>query len=187
MRVLGGNLVGRALAAPAGRGTRPTPALVRAAIFDALAARAGPAPLVGWNVVDLYAGTGALGIEALSRGCARAWLVESGAPALAVLRRNVAELGLAARAQVVPAPVARFLASGAIATIMPRLILADPPYRVGAQGTLAALAAIPDLPRDVWVVLQHPTGEELRARSGTLTCCWARPYGATSVSMFVWA
>lgn len=187
MRVIAGSLAGRELAAPSGKDTRPTSALVRGAIFDVLAARAGMPgpPFPGWTVLDLFAGTGALGIEALSRGCAEAWLVESHPAALRALRRNVAALGLEPRAHVVASPVARFLRGGPLAPIRPRLILADPPYRIGAQATLAALEGAAGLAPDAWIVLQHAAGEELSARSGTLQCVWDRVYGVSRVSIFV--
>ncbi len=187
MRVIAGSLAGRELAAPPGRDTRPTSALVRGAIFDVLGARVGSpgAAFPAWTVLDLFAGTGALGIEALSRGAAEAWLVESHPAALRVLRRNVAALGLEPRAHVVAAPVGPFLRSGTPATIGPHLVLADPPYRMGAQSTLHALEGLAGVSPDLWIVLQHPAGEELSTRSGTLHCVWHRVYGVTRVSIFV--
>lgn len=88
MRVIAGRLGGRKLIAPRGRGTRPTSDRVREALFSMLG------PLDGLTVLDLFAGTGALGIEALSRGATSAVFVEKDASALAALRRNLAALGL---------------------------------------------------------------------------------------------
>ena len=106
MRVVGGAWRGRPLVAPAGRGTRPTSDKVREAIFDVLQALPemgagtglagldGHAVLAGHAVLDLYAGSGALGIEALSRGAARCTFVERDRAALSALRRNLAALGV---------------------------------------------------------------------------------------------
>src|SRR5213075_2389627 len=99
MRLTGGLDRGRRLRAPRGAHTRPTAAKVREAIFNIL----GPPP--PGAVLDLYAGTGALGIEALSRGARRAVFVERDHQALVTLRRNLKELGLDERAQVVGADV----------------------------------------------------------------------------------
>src|SRR3954470_7055556 len=97
MRLTGGLDRGRRLIAPRGGQTRPTAARVREAIFNIL----GPPP--DGNVLDLYAGTGALGIEALSRGAARTVFVEREHGALSALRRNLRELGLDGRASVMGA------------------------------------------------------------------------------------
>src|SRR5580692_6775643 len=119
MRVIAGRLGGRRLTAPRGMATRPTSDRVREALFSALG------PLGGAAVLDLYAGTGALGIEALSRGAARATFVESARPALAALRDNLAALGLEGAARVLAMPVERAVTrlGGAF-----DLVLADPPY-----------------------------------------------------------
>ncbi len=105
MRVIAGSLGGRRLVAPPGRATRPTSDRVREALFSILGDVAGLA------VLDLYAGTGALGIEALSRGASHATFVEQARSALRSLRQNRAALHLASRARVVAAPVERVLAA----------------------------------------------------------------------------
>ncbi|PTL55420.1 16S rRNA (guanine(966)-N(2))-methyltransferase RsmD [Paraconexibacter algicola] len=125
MRVVAGIYGGRRLHAPRGDGTRPTSDRVREAVFSALG------PLDGAVVLDLFAGTGALGIEALSRGAARALFVEQDRRALAVLRRNLADLS-------VPAPAAQVRggdARAALRTARERgdhysLVFLDPPYRL---------------------------------------------------------
>jgi 16S rRNA (guanine966-N2)-methyltransferase len=118
MRVAGGELRGRRLTAPRRR-ARPTTERVREAIFSILG------PIEGARVLDLFCGSGALGIEALSRGAASATLVDIDTRAA---RRNVAELGLGERAEVVRANAVRFLRAAE-----PRaydLIFCDPPYRL---------------------------------------------------------
>jgi 16S rRNA (guanine966-N2)-methyltransferase len=119
MRVVAGRLGGRRLEAPAGRDTRPTPDRVREALFASLA------DLVpGATVLDLYAGSGALGIEALSRGADRSVFVESDRRAVAILRGNLATLGLDAPVHATTAE--RFCAAPSGGPF--DLVLCDPPY-----------------------------------------------------------
>jgi 16S rRNA (guanine966-N2)-methyltransferase len=121
VRVVAGELKGRRLTAPAGRDVRPTSDRAREALFSMLG------DVSGLDVLDLYAGTGALAIEALSRGAASATLVDT-EPGAA--RANVAALGLGDRADVVSADALSFL-RGAGASF--DLILCDPPYRLAAR------------------------------------------------------
>lgn len=122
MRVIAGSLRGRRIAAPAGTLTRPTSDRVREALFNAIGSRLD---LRGAHVVDLFAGTGALGIEALSRGAAHATFVERDRAALRILRRNLDELGVAERTSVVLGDAAAWRPT---ADERPALVLADPPY-----------------------------------------------------------
>lgn len=134
-RIVAGRAGGRRLKVPP-QGTRPTSERVREALFSALAARID---LDGARVLDLYAGSGALGLEALSRGAAGVVLVESDARAAAVAAANVAALGLPG-AQVRRAPVRTALAAPAPHCF--DLVLADPPYATGDEEVRAALAAL---------------------------------------------
>ncbi len=106
MRVVAGTARGRRLAAPPGAVTRPTPDRVREAVFNSLYSLG---VLPGCRVLDLYAGTGAMGIEALSRGASFAVFVESAPEALAALRANLASTGLEDRAEVMAADVDDYL------------------------------------------------------------------------------
>jgi len=121
-RIVGGKARGRRLAVPAA-GTRPTSERAREALFSALDARVG---LEGARVLDLYAGSGAVGLEALSRGAIAARMVESGAAAVAVIRANAAAVALPG-AQIIAATVARHLAGPAPDEPFDAVI-ADPPY-----------------------------------------------------------
>jgi 16S rRNA (guanine966-N2)-methyltransferase len=128
VRVVAGRLGGRRLQAPPGRGTRPTSDRVREALFSTL----GPIP--GARVLDLFAGSGALAIEALSRGAASALLVERDPRAVAVIRANLDALGLAAPEAVVHAGPAR----SALRNASQRgdtydLVFLDPPYRSASE------------------------------------------------------
>ncbi|MEA2439495.1 MAG: rRNA (guanine966-N2)-methyltransferase [Thermoleophilaceae bacterium] len=120
MRVVAGAYRGRRIEAPAGRATRPTSDRVREALFSILG------PIEGVRVLDLFAGSGALGIEALSRGAAEAVFVESDARAAAAVRRNLDALGI--QALVHRRDAFSWLASAAGAEEPFDLVFADPPY-----------------------------------------------------------
>lgn len=137
MRIVAGEWRGRALTAPPGRDTRPTADRVRQALFDMLlhAPWGGHDTVVGARVLDGFAGTGALGLEALSRGAAHAVFVEQDRAALAALRGNIARCGAAARSTVLAAD---FLALPADRSC--DLIFLDPPY--GQQLIQRALAKL---------------------------------------------
>ncbi len=152
-RIIAGTVGGRRIEVPAG-GTRPTSERVREAVFSAL--DAGPG-LDGAAVLDLYAGSGALGLEALSRGAAHALFVESDRRAARTLRGNIAALGLGERAGVRTASVEAVVSAAA-----PRrydLVIADPPYPVpNAEVTDVLRAAIGNgwLAPDATVVVERP-------------------------------
>jgi 16S rRNA (guanine966-N2)-methyltransferase len=136
MRVVAGLAGGRQLRAPVGRQVRPTSERVREALFNALGSLDA---IDGATVLDLFAGTGALGIEALSRGAASAIFVDADARAVAAVKENLIATGLADRARVVQADVLRYLA-GAPAPV--DVAFADPPYAFdGWPGLLAVLPA----------------------------------------------
>jgi len=135
-RIGGGSARGRRLATPAGQAVRPTLGRVRRSLFDILLH--GEPGLDGARVLDAFAGTGALGLEALSRGAATATFFDTERAALDALRANVAALGVRDRAFVRPADATRPPVAEAPADI----VLLDPPYRSGLGGkALAALAA----------------------------------------------
>lgn len=171
-RIVAGAAGGRRLVVPR-RGTRPTSERVREALFSAL--EAGPG-LVGARVMDLYAGSGALGLEALSRGASHALLVESDRQAATTLRRNVAALGLPGaevRQQKVAAVLAERTPCQAIepAPEPYDIVLADPPYQVTGEvlvGVLTALAA--------WTAPGAVVVVERAGRDGEPP--WPRPYRA---------
>jgi 16S rRNA (guanine966-N2)-methyltransferase len=121
VRVIAGALGGRRLVAPRGRGTRPTSDRVREAWFMSLE------PFAGLVVVDLFAGSGALGIEALSRGATEAHFVERDRAALLALKRNLETLGLETRSTVWPLALPHGLTRLAAVFARSDLVLADPP------------------------------------------------------------
>ena len=144
-RIVAGTHRGRRLDVPAGSGTRPTADRAREGMFSSLQSLLD---LDGARVLDLYAGSGALGLEALSRGAARATLVESDERALVALRANAERLALPA--DVVAQPVERFLA-GPPAPY--DLVVLDPPYELDVDPVLAALP--PWLAEDAVVVVER--------------------------------
>jgi len=128
MRVIAGSLGGRVLVAPQGRATRPTSDRVREAVFSMLG------PLHGERVLDLFAGSGALGIEALSRGAEHAVFVEQDHRALTALRANLDNLGLRGEQADVRACDARSVLKNAqVRADTYDLIFVDPPYRIAAD------------------------------------------------------
>ncbi|MGC0142213.1 MULTISPECIES: 16S rRNA (guanine(966)-N(2))-methyltransferase RsmD [unclassified Pseudactinotalea] len=135
-RIIAGEFGGRRLRVPA-QGTRPTSDRAREALFSRLEHLGA---LDGARVLDLYAGSGALGLEALSRGAREVVMVESARPAAAVCHANARTLGVADRVQVITVPVERYLGRSAPAAGFD-LVLADPPYDVvDLDGVLEALA-----------------------------------------------
>src|SRR3954469_21216042 len=137
MRLTGGNERGRRLKAPRGLRTRPTAAKVREAIFNIL----GPPP--DGAVLDLFAGTGALGMEALSRGAKRAVFVERDRNALSALRANLRELGVEGRSTVIGADVRTGLRrlAASVGHVDDRFawVFMDPPYADQTEAILAEL------------------------------------------------
>jgi 16S rRNA (guanine(966)-N(2))-methyltransferase RsmD len=134
-RIIGGVAGGRRIAVPP-RGTRPTTDRVRESLFNILTARRD---LTELSVLDLYAGSGALGLEALSRGAASVLFVESDHRAAAVLARNIETLGLTG-ATLRRGPVTAVLAAGTAGPV--EVVLADPPYDIEAKEIEAVLAAL---------------------------------------------
>ena len=182
MRIIAGAFKGRRLAPVKGR-TRPTAAKVREAVFNILGSA-----VVGVRVLDLFAGTGALGIEALSRGAAAAVFVEDHPESLKVLRRNLADLGLADRTTVWPLPVTTALKQMAGRGERYGLAFLDPPYGgPEAVAALTALAALPLLAPGARVVVEHSRRESLPEVCGALTRLTVRRYGDTQVAFYLMA
>jgi 16S rRNA (guanine966-N2)-methyltransferase len=136
MRVVGGRLRGRVLKAPQSQAIRPTADRLRESLFNILAHAYG-SPIVDARVLDLFAGTGALGIEALSRGAAFALFVDDGVEARALLRANVESLGLGGTSKIFRRDATKL---GPAHPVEPfSLVFADPPYGKGlAEQALAS-------------------------------------------------
>jgi 16S rRNA (guanine966-N2)-methyltransferase len=136
-RIIAGLAGGRRLATVPGRSTRPTTDRAREGLFSTVTSIRGG--LAGAAVLDLYAGSGAVGLEALSRGAADVILVEADTRAAKVIRENIANVGLAG-ARLVPERVERLLARGPAGARARDLVFADPPYAT-ADGELARMLA----------------------------------------------
>lgn len=179
MRIIAGRHKGRTISAPPGRGVRPTPDRVREAVFNILehGAAGKAAGVAGLRVLDAFCGTGALGLEALSRGAAHATFVDDSPEAVAACRRNVRELGERDRATVFRTDCLNPLRSpGAV-----DVAFSDPPYRGNlAAPSLAALAASGWIAPGTLCVVQTSAAETFAAPDGFATL-EDRRYGATRV------
>jgi 16S rRNA (guanine966-N2)-methyltransferase len=151
MRIIAGKWRGRPIDAPPGLATRPTADRVRETLFSMLASRLGS--FEDLRVADLFAGSGALGLEALSRGAQSATFVESDATAAATIRRNAERLGATVQVR------------GGSALKLPRsepfdLIFADPPYAAGSgSAVIAAVAEASWLARGGWMSIETSRGD----------------------------
>ena len=178
MRVIAGRAKGHRLAGPPSRATRPTSDLVRGAIFSALDAMGADLA----RSLDLYAGSGALGIEALSRGAQRCDFVERDARACASIRQNLSKTGFEGQGEVLCLPVERALPrlSGPYT-----LVLADPPYAQEATAILEGLAThgLVEAGRTV-LALEHSSREEAPERLAGLTQVKTLRHGDSAVSLY---
>jgi 16S rRNA (guanine966-N2)-methyltransferase len=182
-RIIAGRLGSRRIDAPPGSGTRPTADRVREALLPALGA---VVPLDGARVLDLYAGSGAVALEALSRGASHAVLVENARTALTVLHRNIAALGVADQCTVVPSDASEWLATAAPPGGTPfSVVFLDPPYKRAVEPDLARLAA------RGWLAADAVVAVERAARDGAIdwptgyTPIKQRRYGDTLVAYAV--
>jgi 16S rRNA (guanine966-N2)-methyltransferase len=176
MRIIAGEWRRRLLRAPTGDSTRPTADRTRETLFAMLASRLRS--FEGLSVVDLFAGSGALGLEALSRGAAECLFVEQEAAALRALRTNIAALRAQTRCVVQAASVMRL----GPAKVPHDLILLDPPYGSGAGPVaLERLARLGWIGEASWVALETARDEEVRVRA--LTVESERKVGAARVTL----
>ncbi len=174
-RIIAGSARGRRLAAPRGLRTRPTSDKVRGAVMNVLGQF-----FEGGDVLDLYAGTGALALEALSRGCTRAVCVEADPAAADVIRRNAEEVGFGDRVEV---------RRGRVEDVLPRLargafVLAfvDPPYGEGPEAALARLDGV--LAPGGRAIAEHDARRPPADRYGALALADRRAYGSTGISIY---
>ena len=160
MRIVAGEWRGRKLVAPDGLQTRPTADRTRETLFSMLASRLGN--FEGLRVADLYAGSGALGLEALSRGAAHATFVETNRAALKAIDANVTALGAAARISM------RAMSATALPAADPfDLVLADPPYEPGSgTAVAAAVSKACWLARGGWMAIESQRGDPITPPNG---------------------
>jgi 16S rRNA (guanine966-N2)-methyltransferase len=168
VRIVAGEARGRRLAAPPGSSTRPTSDRAREGLFGTVASELGGS-VAGTRWLDLFAGSGAIGLEALSRGAAAVLFVESDARAASVIRENITRVGLPG-GQVAVGPVQRVLGRGPGGPAYD-VVFADPPYAVGGESVALVLDALNDqgwLCRDALIVIERAS------RSGDLS--WPEGY-----------
>ncbi len=175
-RIIAGSAKGRRLVAPRGLSTRPTSDKVRGAVFNLLGQF-----FAGGDVLDLYAGTGALALEALSRGFDRAVCVDAGRAVAEALRHNVEACGFAGRVEIRRGPVLDVvprLPRGSFA-----LAFVDPPYAEGPEPALRLLEG--PLAPGGRVVAEHDAHRAPGERYGALALADRRVYGGTGISIYV--
>jgi 16S rRNA (guanine(966)-N(2))-methyltransferase RsmD len=175
MRIVAGTARGRALAAPRGAGTRPTSDKVRGAVFNVLGQF-----FDGGEVLDLYSGTGALALEALSRGCAAAVCVDADRGAAEVIARNAVACGFDGRVEVRRERVERALTGLPSGRFL--LCFVDPPYAEGPEAALGAVARV--LAPGGAVVAEHDARRLPPDRPEGLVLEDRRSYGDTGISIY---
>ncbi len=181
MRIISGTARGKRLASFRGETVRPTPDRVREALFSILISRFGS--LAGTNVLDLFAGTGAMAIEALSRGAKHAVLIEQDGRAAELIKTNLRNCGFQERARLIRAEVL---------TTLPRLseapfdlVFLDPPYHMGyPEKTISTISSLKLLAPDGILCAETAAAEQIPERIGNLVCDDFRRYGSTALHLF---
>ena len=182
MRITGGAARGRSLRAPRGSRVRPTADKVRAAIFNILQSRT---EIENRSWLDLFCGTGAVGLEALSRGAARVVLVDGSRESCRVARENLARSGFGDRADVRRLPLPEGIRPLERSGLRFDGVFVDPPYRQGlAQATLEWLGQSEMLNDGALVVVEYAADEDLAERYGRLRRSNARRYGGTGLALY---
>jgi 16S rRNA (guanine966-N2)-methyltransferase len=180
MRVIGGAAKGRRLLAPKGQAVRPTADRVKESLFNIL-----PRDFSAKKVLDLFAGTGNLSIEALSRGAEHAVLVDVSERSVAAIKENLRRLGFAARTEVWLAPAARAIRSLARRNETFDYIFVDPPYHQKlAERTLDIMGRCHVLRDSGTLVVEHSTRDTLQPVYGALRLHDQRRYGDTLLSFY---
>lgn len=179
MRVIAGRERGRKLLCPAGLQIRPTADRVKEALFNILQGR-----ITGARVLDLFAGTGSLGIEALSRGASYATFVDNHPASLATIRANLKQCRFSAEAQVIKSDAVAFLAGGVYPYGPYDLIFADPPYRQNFAEAVLEKITPAVLALDGILTLEHARDEEVPERAGKVLRVRCERYGDTVLSFY---
>lgn len=190
MRIVAGQFRGRRIDAPAGEGTRPTTDRVRESLMSAVYSARGPFDDAA--VLDAFAGSGALGLEALSRGASRCTFLDTARKARAVVSRNAGRLGLSHECYRVLSLDAFAASAGRRLPGAPvDLVFLDPPYARSAHDVCALISALADggqLSDGCLCVYEHATGtmppDDCDVSEGSLRLVFARRYGDTCVSMY---
>jgi len=181
MRIIAGSIRGKKLAAFDGKQIRPTPDRVREALFSMLVSRFGG--FNGLKVLELFAGTGAQSLEALSRGAASAVMIEQSPYAIKLIKDNTAACGFVNQVTLIPGELPACLEK-AYQYAPFDLILLDPPYRAGLiDQVLAMIDSLNLLADDGIICAETPRRENIQYQ-GSLTLLDSRPYGSTAIHLF---
>jgi 16S rRNA (guanine966-N2)-methyltransferase len=181
MRVIAGKYKSRTLRSLKGQMLRPTSDRLREALFNILGMTMG-----GATFVDLYAGTGAVGIEALSRGARQVVFVEQHAPAVALIRRNLGSLGIGAEAEIFGMNVTRAIERLEARHVHAQFVFLDPPYAadVEYESALEALGESPLVAPEGRVIVEHLRKRELPERAGELELARVVEQGDAALSFY---
>ena len=181
MRVIAGKYRSRTLRSLKGQALRPTSDRLRETLFNILGAAVS-----GSTFVDLYAGTGAVGIEALSRGARHVIFAEQHAPAAALIRRNLESLGIGAEAEVLSMSVARAIERLETRNVHAQYIFLDPPYAADAEydSALEILRESPIVAPGARVIVEHLRKRELPERVGELELARVVEQGDAALSFY---
>jgi 16S rRNA (guanine966-N2)-methyltransferase len=183
MRIVAGSARGRTLQGPKGQDIRPTADRVRQALFNVLGQF-----FEGGQALDLFAGTGALGLEALSRGVSRAVFVDSGREAQGLVRENAKSTGFEAQIELMPMDALKAAAQLAGARRKFELVFADPPYaQLAIEKLVSAIEQGALLAEDGWLCVEHDKREVAPEQVGRLTRVDQRRFGDTLVSLYRYA
>ncbi|WP_404713150.1 16S rRNA (guanine(966)-N(2))-methyltransferase RsmD [Sphingomonas sp. MMS24-J13] len=176
MRIISGKWRGRSLATPPGDTTRPTADRTREALFSILTSRLGS--FDGLVVADIFAGTGALGLEAMSRGAARAFFVDHDKAAITAIRKNIATLGVERETELIPTAVSALGKARAACD----LLMFDPPYDSGGAGALLErLTRLGWAAPGAWATVETRSNETVSADGWLLDA--ERTYGKAKLSV----
>ena len=187
MRIIAGRFRGRRLSAPVGEDTRPTSDRVRESVFSSLTSLLGP-DLGGGAVLDAFSGSGALALEALSRGCRSATAIESDHKALAAIRANAEALDATGQLRLVAGDVFALATHGSVPGGPFALILIDPPYRLPSTEIMSLVTSLGghDLLEDgAVVVFEHRRGVHVEWPVGFESQAHKR-YGTTEIDIAVY-
>jgi 16S rRNA (guanine966-N2)-methyltransferase len=182
VRIIAGEFRGRRLVSPRGRSIRPTADRVREAIFNIISMH-----LAGARVLDLYAGTGALGLEALSRGAAGAVFIDQNVAAVRLIHENIRLCGVQDRTRVIHQPIGqalKILAAGRGGPELFDMVFLDPPYGKGLlQAVLIELTELEIVAPECLAIAEHHESESLPMAGGGWFKIRERKYGDTVVSL----
>jgi 16S rRNA (guanine(966)-N(2))-methyltransferase RsmD len=180
MRIIAGEFRGRRIKGPESEKVRPTKDRIREAVFNVIA---GEVP--GSRVLDLFAGSGAYGLEALSRGAGKAIFVEGGREFSAVIKENIKSLGVEARAKIITKDVFKSLEEVKKEKESFDLVFSDPPYSKGmAKKTLIKINHYDILNHSGLLIIEHNIDERLPENEGAVSVFKRKTYGKTVISIY---